>query len=87
MDLIGMLAHRRFERERSRRAAALREAWEASFAAPEPEPRSPGIHELESTPPLAPSAPKPRGGWECEFCGRGFHGYGSYLNHRCDRHA
>ena len=87
LDLIGMLAHRRFERERSRRAAALREAWEKGeseqLVAQEPEPRSVTTSEPEPTLSPAQTARRPQSGWECDFCGRSFHGYGSYLNHRC----
>jgi hypothetical protein len=95
VDLFNVLAHRRFERERSRRGADLRRAWEErELERPvpqEPEPRSLGPHESESRLPPAQSTPKPltqrtprpQAWWECGFCGRGFHGYGAYLNHRC----
>jgi hypothetical protein len=82
LELIDMFAHRRLERELRRREAALQEAKRAREESeirpllaqePDPEPR----------PLVAPSMT--RGHWECDFCGRSFHGYGSYLNHRCDR--
>jgi hypothetical protein len=95
LDLFGVLANRRFEQERSRRVAELRRAWEdrtsERLAPQEAEPASLSTHGSESRVPLAQStpepptqsAPRPQGWWECGFCGRGFHGYGAYLNHRC----
>jgi hypothetical protein len=64
-----------------RRAAELREAaqvWERRKSEPLV------AREPESRLLPAQSAPRPRGWWECDLCGRGFHGYGAYLNHRCD---
>jgi hypothetical protein len=84
---LGGWSLNRFERERSRHAAELRKAWADQSleppVAPEPEPRPLSTHEPESKLPPVQTAPRPRGWWECKFCGRGFHGYGSYLNHRC----
>ena len=81
MELIDILAHRRLERELRRREAALREAVRAKeehelslLPAQEPKPE----------PPLVQNASRTRSAWDCDFCGRSFHGYGSYLNHRCD---
>jgi hypothetical protein len=72
MELIYVLDRRRLQRELRRREAALREAAEAPQAA-EPKPESL----------VAQYASTPRGWWECDFCGRGFHGYGQFLNHNC----
>ena len=72
MELIYVLDRRRLQRELRRREVALREAaraWEAG----EPKPESL----------VAPYASTTRGWWECDFCGRGFHGYGQFLNHSC----
>jgi hypothetical protein len=74
LELIDMFATRRLKRELRRREAELREAAQAPK---EPEPR----------PLSAQYASTTQGRWECDFCGRGFHGYGSYLNHRCDGEA
>lgn len=89
MDLTGALANRRLEREWRRREAALRKAAEAlEGRTSEPlltqEPSAVTIDEAETM--LLPTrrAPGPRTWWECEVCGRGFYGYGSFLNHRCD---
>ncbi len=74
MELIYVLDRRRLQRELRRREAALREAAEVPQAAePEPEPE-PVVLQYPST---------TRGWWECDFCGRGFHGYGQFLNHNC----
>lgn len=81
MELIGILGHRRLERELQRREAALREAAQM------PEQQEPAplpTKEPEWRPLLAPEVPATRDRWECDFCGRGFFGYGPYLNHRCD---
>jgi hypothetical protein len=72
MELTYMLDRRRLQRELRRREAALREATEVLQAA-EPKPDSL----------LARHASLTRGWWECDFCGRGFHGYGRFLNHNC----
>jgi hypothetical protein len=72
MELIGVLVSRRLQRELRRREAALREAAEAPQAA-EPKPESLVTQDASMT----------RGWWECDFCGRGFHGYGLFLNHNC----
>jgi hypothetical protein len=72
MELIYVLDRRRLQRELRRREVALREAARA-LEAGEPKPE-----------PLAEqSASTARGWWECDFCGRGFHGYGQFLNHNC----
>jgi hypothetical protein len=72
MALIYVLDRRRLQRELRRREVALREAAPAP-AADEPKPESLS----------APYASTTRGWWECDFCGRGFHGYGQFLNHNC----
>ena len=72
MAQIYFLDRNRLQRELRRREIALREAARApEIAKPKPESL------------VAPSAKTPRGWWECNFCGRGFHGYGQYLNHNC----
>ena len=72
MELIYVLDRRRLQRTLRRREAALREAAEAPQAVePKPEPLA------------AQYTSKTRGWWECDFCGRGFHGYGQFLNHNC----
>jgi hypothetical protein len=81
LELTDILAHRRLERELRRREAALRVAGQAKE---EQEPRPLLAQEPKARPPLAQNASRMRSGWDCEFCGRSFHGYGSYLNHRCD---
>jgi hypothetical protein len=75
--------------------AELRRAWEERelerLVLHEPEPSPLSTHESESrlpstqsTPKLpTQSAPRAQGWWECGFCGRGFHGYGAYINHHC----
>jgi hypothetical protein len=92
LELIGLLSHRRPKRNLSFRQAVLREAVQAPkeresrpLLAQELESGPLLARETESEPPLAQSASTRRGPWECEFCGRGFYGFGSYLNHRCDR--
>jgi hypothetical protein len=80
LELIDLLSRRRLKRNLSFRQAVLREAAEAPK-----ERESRPLQEPESGPPHAQYASTRRGPWECEFCGRGFHGFGSYLNHRCDR--
>ena len=91
MELIGLLIHGRLKRNLTFRQAVLREVAQAPE---ERESRPLLAQELESgllaqkpeaEPPLAQYASTRRGPWECEFCGRGFHGFGAYLNHRCDR--
>jgi hypothetical protein len=72
MELIYALDRRRLQRELRRREAALREAAEVPQAA-EPKPESL----------VSQYASMTRGWWECDFCGRGFHGYGQFLNHNC----
>jgi hypothetical protein len=84
-EFIDALVSRRLQRELLRREAALREAD-----------RTPSPTEEKYEAPIVQRAaePKPellveqytsrtRGRWECEFCGRGFHGYGQFLNHNC----
>jgi hypothetical protein len=71
LELIELLGYRRLERELRCREAALREAAQA--------PKAPELKPL-----LAPYASARQVRWECDFCGRRYHGYGSYLNHRCD---
>jgi hypothetical protein len=72
MELIDVLVSRRLQRELRRRDAALREEAGAPGAAEE----KPKL--------LVPQyASTRRGWWECDFCGRGFHGYGQFLNHNC----
>lgn len=72
MELIDVLVSRRLQRELRRRHAALRE--EAS---------APGAAEAKPELPVSQYASTPRGWWECDFCGRGFYGYGQFLNHNC----
>lgn len=72
MELIGVFGRGRLERELRRREAALREAAQATDR-PEPEPKSP----------VTRSGSTPRRWWQCDFCGRGFHSYGRFLNHHC----
>ena len=74
MELIYVLDRRRLQRELRRREVALREAARAPEAA-EPKPESESV--------VASYASTTRGWWECDFCGRGFHGYGQFLNHNC----
>ena len=76
-----MLGQRRFEQELRRRKAALRAA---AHAKEEQERRQLLAQEQEAAPLLAQNASRTRGAWDCAFCGRSFHGYGTYLNHRCD---
>jgi hypothetical protein len=81
LELIDMLGQRRLERELRRREAALRAAGKAEdVQEPRPLPAAGATAGLL----LAQNASRMRGGWDCDFCGRSFHGYGSYLNHRCD---
>ena len=88
MELTYMLDRRRLQRELRRREAALQEAAGLTQRA-EPKPES-----REATEVLQAAEPKPdsllaqhasvsRRWWECDFCGRGFHGYGRFLNHNC----
>jgi hypothetical protein len=72
MELIYLLDRGRLRRELRRREAALREAAKAPQAA-----------ELKSESPDAQYASMTRGWWNCDFCGRGFHGYGQFLRHNC----
>ena len=72
MELIYVLDRRRLRRELRRREVALRETARASEAGgPKPESL------------VAKHASTARGWWECDLCGRGFHGYGQFLNHNC----
>jgi len=91
MELIGVLDSRRLQRELRRREAALREAAEAPQAA-EPKRESLVAQPAAEVPRVAEPKPESlvtqhasmtRGWWECDFCGRGFHGYGLFLNHNC----
>ena len=72
MELIDVLVSRRLQRELRRRDAALRE-----------EARAPGAAEAKPKLLVPQYASTTRGWWECDFCGRGFHGYGQFLNHNC----
>jgi hypothetical protein len=81
LELIGRFAHKRIARELRRREAALREAEQPQAGQA---PRRPLAQEPEAKPQLAEHASHLRNRWECDVCLRSFHGYGSYLNHRCD---
>jgi hypothetical protein len=75
MELIGVLDRRRLQRELQRREVALREVEQA-------------LGRRAAEPPMQESlvkrqAPMPPTSWECDFCGRAFHAYGSFLNHKC----
>jgi hypothetical protein len=86
VELIYELDRRRLQRELRRREKALQEAARAPRAA-EPEPKAAvakvetAVQESEAQ--VAQHASTTRGGWECDFCGRGFPGYGQFLNHNC----
>jgi hypothetical protein len=92
MELIYVLDRSRLRRELRRREAALREAAEVPQAA-EPKPEAlVALREAAEAPQAAEPKPESlvaqyasttRGWWECDFCGRGFHGYGQFLNHNC----
>ena len=75
MELIEVLVSRRLQREMRRREAALQEAARAPEAA-----------DSEPQPLVARYASTTQGWWECDFCRRGFHGYGQFLNHDCHQH-
>ena len=72
MEPIDVLCSRRLQRELRRREAALRETA-----------RAPEAVESEPEPLVVQYASTTRGWWECDFCRRGFHGYGQFLNHSC----
>ena len=96
MELIYVLDRRRLQRELRRRELELRrreaELQETTEAPPATEPESLVVRR-EAAEVLPDSEPKPeslvaqhaisRGWWECDFCGRGFHGYGRFVNHKC----
>lgn len=72
MELIEVLVSRRLQRELRRREAALRQIARAPEAGqPEPQPL------------VARYTSVTQGSWKCDFCRRGFHGYGQFLNHNC----
>jgi hypothetical protein len=88
MELIGALDHRRLRRELRRREEALRAAAQAPEVARAPEaaePRAEVSLADEASPEwlAAPRSSSPRNWCECDFCGRGFYGYGQFLNHNC----
>lgn len=91
MELFYELDRRRLHRELRRREAALREAEVPRVAGPKPETlvaqreaaEVPHSAEPEPEALAAQHGSKTRGWWECDFCGRGFHGYGRFLNHKC----
>jgi hypothetical protein len=92
MELIYVLDRGRMQRDLRRREAALREAAEEPPAA-EPEPLVAQLREAAEESPAAEPEPlaaqyasKTRGWWECDFCGRSFHGYGRFFNHNCHEH-
>ena len=80
-----VLVGRRLQRELRRREAALREAdrnlgptgqkQEAQIA--------PGAFKPKAEPLVTEHTARTRSRWECDFCGRGFHGIGQLLNHKC----
>jgi hypothetical protein len=74
MELIDVLVSRRLQRELRRRDAALRE-----------EPKAQGASEAKPELLVAQYASTTQGWWECDFCGRGFYGYGAFLNHNCHK--
>ena len=95
MELIYILDRRRLQRELRRRELELRRREaalrDATDALPVEEPKS-LVAEREEAEVLPVAEPTPlgaqrasiaRGWWECDFCGRGFHGYGQFLNHNC----
>jgi len=92
MELIYVLDRRRLQRDLRRREAALREAAEVPLVA-ESKPESlVAQREAAEVPQAAASKPeslvaqyasKTRAWWECDFCGRGFHSYGRFHNHKC----
>ena len=90
MELIYALDRSRLRRELRRREAALRAAATARQAA-EPESLVARREAAEVQQPAEPKSESPgaqyasmtRGWWNCDFCGRGFHGYGHFLNHNC----
>jgi hypothetical protein len=94
VELIYELDRWRLQRELRRRESALHEAAQAPRAAgPEPKDAIPaadaGLLKSEEAAVAKPEAPVAQGAsnapgrWECSFCGRGFHGYGQFLNHNC----
>jgi hypothetical protein len=72
MEPIDVFCSRRLQREPRRREAALRKTA-----------RAPEAVEAKPEPQVVQYAVTTRGWWECDFCGRGFHGYGRFLNHNC----
>lgn len=86
MELIYELGRRRLQRELRRREKALQDAAQAPRDA-EPKPKA-AVAKMETAgakpeAPVAQHASTTRGRWECDFCGRGFQGYGQFLNHNC----
>jgi hypothetical protein len=75
MELIGVLDRRRLQRELRQREVALREL-ETRIETKAAEPAK-----QESL--VERHASMPRRSWECDCCGRGFHAYGQFLNHKC----
>jgi hypothetical protein len=86
VELIYELGRRRLQRELRRRETALREADRPPRAA-EPKPKATAAKVETAVPkpegPVAQHASTARERWECDFCGRDFHGYGQFLNHNC----
>jgi AhpC/TSA family len=85
MEFIDVLVSRRLQRELLRREAALREADRTPFPT-EQKYEAPIVQEaVEPKPDLLVEhySSRTQGRWECDFCGRGFHGYGQFLNHNC----
>jgi hypothetical protein len=85
MEFVDVLVGWRLQRELQRREAALQEADRnpRPIAEMHKAPTVPRASEPKLELIVAQDTPRPREPWECEFCGRGFHGYGQFLNHHC----
>ena len=85
MEFIDVLVNRRLQRELQRREAALREGDRTLFPT-EQKYEAPIVQEAAEPKPdllVEKHTSRTQGRWECDVCGRGFHGYGQFLNHNC----
>jgi hypothetical protein len=87
LGLIEVVGKRRLERELRLREAVLREAAEKDLRRREAALREAArvSRAAEQEPVVAKNTQRRRGRTECSFCGRRFHSYGQFLNHKCNR--
>jgi hypothetical protein len=85
MGFVDVLFGWRLQRELRRHAAALREEDQKSRPTEQRREAPTEPKATEPKPIVVQETTRPRGWWECAFCGRGFHSYGQFLNHNCHK--